>query len=413
MRFPLLVLLTAAVLVSVSPAPVDASETSPVPLQVELLPTPAGERAMTPFVASGEDAVFLSWLEPDGDSHGLWVAPWDGHRWGHRRLIHRSNAFFANWADFSSILVSPSGRLFAHWLEMAGEGTYEYDAWFSWSDDHGIEWSSPQRLHRDGTLSEHGFVSMQPLGDSGFRAVWLDGREMVDASGGAREMTLRFVEFDGAMLGEEVLLDSRVCECCQTAFAARGDELAVAFRDRSLEEVRDIGIVRRVRGRWSKTRIVHSDNWEIAGCPVNGPQLAASGGDLAMAWFTAESQRPRTQVAFSSDFGESFSEPVVVDDGESMGRVDVAPFGAGFAVAYMTRAVDDSAHLMVAVAGPEGVSSQARIAETGSSRASGFPRMTRFGDDLIVAWTESYERGGDSFLKLARVNRGDVSSVAR
>ena len=325
MRFFRAVALTAAALMVSPLSPIDGSETPAVPLQVTLLPTPAGERAMTPFVATGNDAVYLSWLEGDGESHGLWLAPWDGHRWGEKRLIHRSNAFFANWADFSSILVSPSGRLFAHWLEMAGEGSYEYDAWFSWSDDHGIEWSPPQRLHRDGTLSEHGFVSMLALGDSGFGAVWLDGREMVDASGSAREMTLRFVEFDGATLGEEVLLDSRVCECCQTAFAASGEELAVAFRDRSLEEIRDIGIVRRVRGRWSKTRIVHPDNWEIAGCPVNGPQLGASGGELAMAWFTAESQSPRTQIVFSSDFGESFSEPVVVDDGTARRVEAVGP----------------------------------------------------------------------------------------
>ena len=32
---------------------------------------------------------------------------------------------------------------------------------------------------------------------------------------------------------------------------------------------------------------VREDGWKIAGCPVNGPQLASSGGRVAAAWFTA------------------------------------------------------------------------------------------------------------------------------
>ena len=37
----------------------------------------------------------------------------------------------------------------------------------------------------------------------------------------------------------------------------------IAYRDRSADEVRDISIVRRVGGRWTKPAPVHDDGWKI------------------------------------------------------------------------------------------------------------------------------------------------------
>ena len=43
------------------------------------------------------------------------------------------------------------------------------------------------------------------------------------------------------------------------------------------------------------------------------------------------------------------------------------------------------------------------IANTGSGRASGFPRMAVFGGDIYVTWTEAYTREGSSKVRIAKV----------
>src|SRR5690606_29778853 len=93
---------------------------------------------------------------------------------------------------------------------------------------------------------------------------------------------------------------------------------------------------------------VHADNWEISGCPVNGPALAADGHQVAIAWFTAANDSARVKVAFSGDAGASFGDPIVADDGAPAGRVDVALLQGGDAlVTWIERVGGDTAAVRV------------------------------------------------------------------
>jgi hypothetical protein len=293
------------------------------------------------------------------------------------------------------VLPFGKNRLAAHWLEKAGKGTYEYDVRVSVSNDVGKTWGEPRKLHRDDVLTEHGFVSLVPEGDDGFAAVWLDGRSMP-------EMSLRFTSFAGSEseYREEVLLDGRVCECCQTAMAGTPSGFFVAYRDRSLEEIRDISYVRLDGGKWSEPETIHADEWHLTGCPVNGPQAASEGERLALAWFAASKDDPRVQVVFSEDGGETFGKPVRVDESGAVGRVDVELAPGGAVVSWLEREGAVAARRV----SPSGELSDAvTVARTGSDRASGFPRMAAFGEHVYVAWTESYSRSGPSRVHLARL----------
>jgi hypothetical protein len=369
--------------------------------RVEPLASPAAEESLTPFLAGSPTGLHLSWLEKTAEGHRLRYSSWNGTRFSTPSTIRASDRFFANWADFSSVLPFAEDRLAAHWLEKSAAGTYEYDVFVSISDDGGKTWSSGKKLHGDETLSEHGFVSLAREAD-GFRAVWLDGRSFKkDAPD--NEMALFSARFDGTAIVEETPLDSRVCECCQTAMAAIPGGFFVAYRDRSQDEIRDIGTVRFASGKWSEPRTIVNDGWHLTGCPVNGPQVASDGNRLALAWFTASRDDPRVQVVFSEDGGETFGAPVRVDSGQVLGRVDVELLGQDAVVTWLARATRGGEILARRISPSGGGSEAITIARTAADRASGFPRMSSYQGALYVAWTENSSRQGPSRVQLARL----------
>jgi hypothetical protein len=370
--------------------------------RVERLSTPAADGSLTPFLAGSEGGLHLSWLEKTAEGHALRYARSDGARFTEPSTIRASGRFFANWADFPSLLPFGEGRLAAHWLEKSAEGTYEYDVLISISDDGGKTWSPGVEPHRDGTLSEHGFVSLVPDGN-GFRVVWLDGRSFVK-DGADNEMALMETSFDGSGFGPETALDTRVCECCQTARATVDGRFFVAYRDRSPDEIRDIGTVRFAAGEWSEPRTLVDDGWRLTGCPVNGPQLASFEKRVALAWFTASKDAPRVQIIFSEDGGETFGAPIRVDSRPSLGRVDVELLGDAAVVTWLGRAERGGEVLARSVSRSGKLGDIVTVASTGADRTSGFPRVATYQGKTYVAWTESTSRQGPTRIQLARLD---------
>jgi len=146
-----------------------------------------------------------------------------------------------------------------------------------------------------------------------------------------------------------------------------------------------------------------SDGWHLTGCPVNGPQVAADGNSLALAWFTASKDDPRVQVVFSEDGGETFGAPLRVDAGQALGRVDVELLGDGAVVTWLGRGTRGGEVLARRLSYKGDASESVTVARTGADRASGFPRMASFQGKLYVAWTEAESRQGPSRIQLARL----------
>lgn len=386
---PILAALACAPPTEESPvADVAAEEARGVVADWREVESPAGSSAMAPNLVAAGDALYASWIERfesgAGETHHrLRVATLGAQGWSAPSTIAEGSDFFANWADLPSVAVAGDGTLYAHWLAKTGEETYAYSIYLARSDDGGQTWSHLGRLNDDDTSTEHGFVSYVPDG-AGLRAFWLDGREM--AEGGP--MTLRTVRI-GESVGVSEVLEKRVCECCSTDAALSGRGPVVVFRDRSGEEVRDIGIIRRQGGAWSTTARVHADGWKIPGCPVNGPAIAAAGDSVAVAWYSADGDEPKVRLAFSTDAGESFRVPRVVDEGRPLGRVDVVLDDAGAAIVSWLEAVNTEAEIRIRRVWPEGRSEDSVVvAHTTAARAGGFPRLARTNDHLYLAWVE-------------------------
>lgn len=375
-----------------------------LPVVAESLPSPSGPGSAEPNLAvDANGRVYMSWLEPSDSGHALRVATLDGTRWSPPRTVISRRDFFVNWADFPSVEVLDGDRLIAHWLQRSGTGTYAYGVRVSQSSDGGRTWSAPVTPHRDSTQAEHGFVALwRESGRAGI--AWLDGRKFSKASHDAsNEMMLMSTTIlpDGK-LGPETRLDERTCDCCQNAAAMTSSGPVVVYRDRSQQEIRDIYITRRVGTTWTAGVPVHTDNWKIAACPVNGPAVAARGNRVAVAWFTGAGDTARVKVAFSDDAGAKFGAPIRVDGGSPAGRVDVELLADGAAlVTWIERTRGDTAAVQSRRIARDGrAGATVSIAASSAARASGFPRTVLTKDHAVFAWTQP---GRPSAVRVARV----------
>ena len=361
--------------------------------------SPAGVDSREPDLwATADGKILLSWVEKVAEKkYALRFAQNDGSNWSAAGTVAEGDNWFVNWADFPSVIALSDGSLAAHWLVKSGSGTYAYDVNIARSKDGGKTWGKPVVPHTDKTETEHGFVSMMPLPDGRVGAVWVDGRNLKDIKDHEGEgkplpvsMTLRYAAIDAeGKLSDEIQLDERVCECCQTSAAITSEGPIAVYRDRSEKEVRDTYVVRSEKGKWSAPQPVFSDNWEVNGCPVNGPSVAADGKRVAVAWYTESNESPRVKAAFSNDAGATFGKPIDVDDGETRGRVDVLMLPDGSALICWLSGNAQGGAINVRRVSPDGKLGPATmIAKTDISRSSGFPRMARRGSEVHFAWTE-------------------------
>ncbi len=316
-------------------------------------------------------------------------------------VIAEASDFFANWADVPAMVEAGDGSWLAHWLQIAGPDTYDYGIRIARSSDAGASWTELGWLHDDawnggaGEIipGEHGFVSWVPEG-AGARGFWLDGR----ATGGhdrhdGGAMQLRTTLIRGNEIAPSELVDDRICDCCSTAAVATANGPLVAFRDRTDGEIRDIHLLRGTEDGWQRT-VIDTSGWEIAGCPVNGPGLAADGDRVLVAWFSGA---PETSVwaAWSLDGGLTFDRPKLLTT-NTLGRVAAAISGDLGYVAWLAQTgtddgqpgeIKDGEIQMVTLDVNGGTSEPIRLVSAAASRRSGVPRLTAHEERLGLAWT--------------------------
>ncbi|MFZ2905421.1 MAG: exo-alpha-sialidase [Cyclobacteriaceae bacterium] len=359
------------------------------------LESPAQAGSGEPFLFTYEDSiVYFSWIEKKEEESIFKLSSLAGGKWTNPVTIASGNSWFVNWADYPMMARNENGFI-AHFLDRSADGKFTYDVKVTTCASTDTTWAKPKILHDDGKQAEHGFVSLVPYGDK-FFVTWLDGRNTVmegmenmnhDHHG---EMSLRaaILDSNGDKL-KEWELDKRTCDCCQTTAAITETGPVVIYRDRSEDEIRDMSIVRLVNGEWTEPVSIHSDNWKIAGCPVNGPRVSAVGNTLATAWFTIESDTAKVNVIFSNNGGETFGQVIRLDEGKPIGRVDVVLLNEQTAmVSWM-----EGTEIKVAKVRSDGTKDPSiTIAASSESRSSGFPQMTKAGNQLIFAWTDSKEK---------------------
>ncbi|HNP35555.1 MAG TPA: hypothetical protein PKK10_06860 [Woeseiaceae bacterium] len=374
---------------------------------VATLAVPTSGESLAPKLTTGSNGqLLMSWLEKGEDGGTLKVSQFRDGAWQPATTVVGEPEMFVNWADLPSVTALDDKHWVAHWLSSTAAGPYAYNISVAQSFDAGTSWTDPIEPHTDGTASEHGFVSVYKHAD-GAGMVWLDGRKTVNTPSKdplETGMSLRAatVTGDGTLRNEQVI-DDLVCDCCQTDIAVSSSGPVAAYRNRTDDEIRDIYVSLYRDGKWQAGTPVANDGWQIAGCPVNGPAVAAAADFVAISWFTAAHDAPMVRASISKDGGRSFNEPVLISDDIPAGHVDIAYVGNSvFAVSWLSDAAGDNTIKLRALSldGTLG-----KVSTVGASKLSrNVPQMAAFDDKLILAWAGL--NGDESDIVSVSVMRG-------
>ena len=381
--------------------------------QVWVLPAAAGSSSPDLSIAP-DGRLLLSWInQQQGRRNALQFGSYTAKAgWQSQpRTVAVGRSLVANWADTPHLRGTPDGALWMQWLQADPNSPAAYDTVLARSRDGGMNWNQLTRVNNDEQPVEHGFATMWAEGQDGIGIAWLDGRDKAPAPGKDHHapgaMQLRQLDFDlDLQRGTDHLLDAMTCDCCQTDVAMTTKGPLIVYRDRSDEDIRDIAVVRRTAGTWTPPVMVHADGWKIAGCPVNGPAIAAIGNDAVVAWYSEGGDTPAVRLARTTDAGDSFAAPVLVDSGKQvLGRVDVAMDAKQAWVAWL-REEKIGQTLMLARYAPDLSRELQRIEVArleGRGHATGSPKLVDDGTDAWLVWTDVI--GGVAHLKGAQLVR--------
>tara|TARA_R110000868_G_scaffold304437_30_gene565541 strand:+ start:2967 stop:4166 length:1200 start_codon:yes stop_codon:yes gene_type:complete len=369
------------------------------PKDLKVIENPTSiESSLPRLFTDNSGTVFMSWVEQSEGKTTLLYSKFSDNSWRDPVEVAQSNEWFVNWADFPSIIAENGNPMSVHWLKKIPGNTYSYNVEVASFVKGRI--SKPIVPHNDETATEHGFVSMVPVSDTSYYAIWLDGRNT--GSTGHKEhgvlsssMSLRGAQL--TVLGKtlsEAEIDSSVCDCCNTSIAKTNNGLIAAYRNRTKNEVRDIYITKTIDGVWQKPIPVHNDNWKIAACPVNGPAIDVFDKTVSVAWFTGVDDKPKVKLSFSLDEGNSFLPAIDIDSTSVLGRVDIiANDNNSSWISWITR-VDDEAQLRLRLISSTGKSLENHIiTKMSPSRSSGFPQITKIENGVLIAWTDLSDSG--------------------
>ena len=218
------------------------------------------------------------------------------------------------------------------------------------SVDGGASFSKAVTVAGEDLRGPRGWQAMTLGFDGGVHAVWLDGRNATPSAdhsghtkhvpgaasakpgaaapkprrtGGDPRQDVFHASWKGDGARSERLVAASVCFCCKTAVATSGLRVYVAWRHIYPGNIRDIAFASSSDNgtTFGAPMRVSEDNWTIAGCPDDGPSMAADGhGGIHLAWPTlvATGDTPRKGIFYASLVeGKAFSPRVRLDSGQT------------------------------------------------------------------------------------------------
>jgi hypothetical protein len=350
----------------------------------EPVPNPAGAGSLQGnWSVTPDGGALLSWIEPSkGGSLSLRYAVRHGGNWSEPRTIAAQRHFFRHPAELPEVVQLGEHQWLAHWVEMPKEESEAEYVYTSASTD-GVQWSMPTMAHRDRAPVQHGLASMVASGPGETSLFWLKAGPDEE---GPTALMRTIVDASGKEVREERLAPD-VCACCPTAVAKTAKGLLLAYRGHTPQDIRDISVLRFENGHWSPPKNLYADNWKINACPTNAASVAAAGDRVVISWFTSAQDAPKTEIAFSSDSGSTFTKPTTVSTGHSFGYTSAVLDDVGAIVSWLEQgAGGGAARVLVRPISFVGISGPVVQVAEGGRMGLGYPRLFHSGGDTFITW---------------------------
>jgi hypothetical protein len=213
----------------------------------------------------------------------------------------------------------------------------------------------------------------------------------------------------GAGVQPERRVTTGVCYCCKTAIAAARDgSILAAWRHVYPGNIRDIAFARASDGQSFSPSVRSVDQWQLDGCPDDGPAIAIDGERRThMVWPTVVKDAEPTMALFyaMSLDGKSFTARVGLPIDGVAHHPQIAVARGGSLVAAWDELKDGTRHVALARGAVDADGRvrfvRERIAGTGPDV---YPVVAAAGGAVVVAWSSG--AGDGSIVRVARVDSG-------
>lgn len=256
------------------------------------------------------------------------------------------------------------------------------------SFDRGKTWTTPRAVHSDTAAGgSHSFAAITRLDNGEIGACWL-GQSYDPRKGGRPVMFASTTGNSG--FGKETLVDAVACECCRLAIAATGGgRVGIVYRDIINDSIRDISICTSSdNGQLFGTPVSFSqDQWKIAGCPHNGPDLVTTANATYAVWFTGGASKG---VYYSelNNRQATVSRRLVAAEGRNI-QLSLLPNGARVIAYSETIREGDSLYKSIRLQKIRDGKTFTKEVTLPAAHAS-YPVIKAFSNDrIVVAWTEN------------------------
>ena len=226
--------------------------------------------------------------------------------------------------------------------------------------DGGQTFESPRRLSaltdqdlsdviHGGFVSAAAFGSIAALDDGSVVVTWIDTRHMAPNSNSGALYVNRSHDSGATFDGEQQLIDSGVCPCCQV-MAIDGGAGSVLIGSRAVDSnnFRAATVMRLAqKGMGSERRDIGGAAWQIEGCPLKPTVITRSGQRVFSAVHSGGEPTPGVIFSVSQDGGERFTSlglvhpqaavsdaPAIATNGKSVALVWHAKTTSTWAIYY-------------------------------------------------------------------------------
>ena len=286
------------------------------------------------------------------------------------------------------------------------------------SIDGGRTYIAERSLSAPAAAGDRGWHALTTGSNDDTHILWLDHRALA-----ARPKTGHDHHGDGAEMAQfsslyysdgatERELAKGVCYCCKLATAAGKDgSLFVAWRHVYKGNIRDIAFISsRDAGRtFSAPSRVSEDNWQLAGCPDDGPAMAVGqDGVVHLVWPTViggESPRGALFYASTRD-GRAFTprQSIATLGSSKPSHPQIAALGDGRLIVAWDEVLDGvrraAARSMRISA--DGEMSTGDIVPISGDTAGAYPAMAATSRGLLAVWTRGV--GAASVIHVTRLH---------